>query len=121
MRSPNVNGQKVGIWGKLSSFLRDPGATTAVEFALLIPVFMGASFMLLQVGLYQFYVGGISYATQKAARQILLGNVASGTNSSGVVSLSAFINSYLCPNLPPFMACANVVANVQTMNTQSTP
>jgi Flp pilus assembly protein TadG len=112
----------MGIMAKAESFLRDRKATTAIEFAFLAPMFIAVSLAILEVGLYQMYTAGLSYATQKAARQILLGNVANGANSNGApVNLTTFVNDYLCPSLPPFMACSSVVVNSQVMNVESTP
>jgi Flp pilus assembly protein TadG len=113
---------QMSIIAKAESLLRDRRATTAVEFAVLAPMFLGVSLAVLEVGLYETYTAGLSYATQKAARQILLGNVANGANSNGApVNLTTFVNDYLCPSLPPFMACGSVVVNSQVMNVESTP
>ena len=104
--------------GVLQRFSACDSGVTAVEVALLAPAFLGASLMLMEIGLYELYSAGLSHATQGAARQILLGNVA---NSAQPVTLTNFINNYLCPSLPPPMTCDRIIVNSQVMNTQQTP
>jgi Flp pilus assembly protein TadG len=98
-------------------FLSSESGVTAVEVALLAPAFLGASLVLVEIGLYELYSGSLSYATQSAARQVLLGNVANGPQP---VTLANFINNYLCPSLPPPMTCDRIIVNSQVMTTEQT-
>lgn len=97
-------------------FLAAEDGVTAVELALIGPLVIGATLMLVELGLYELYAGSLSYATQAAARQILLGNVANG----GTVNITTFINNYLCPALPAPMTCDRIIVNSQVMTTQQT-
>lgn len=89
-------------------FLVAQAGVTAVEFALLAPVFLLVTMMMLELGLYEIQSASLSYATQKAARQILTGKAA---NTTGLTT-SKFINELLCPSLPPPMDCTKVVVNI---------
>ena len=92
-------------------FAKDESAVTVVEFALLSPAFFGITFMIVQLGLYQLYGASLSYATQRAARQILVGNVANTAN----ITMPIFLNTFVCPNLPPPMSCSRVIVNIKTV------
>ena len=88
--------------------LRDADAgVSAIEFALLLPLFTGFVFMILQVGLYFYYSTYLSYATDIAARQIMTGAVA----SQGLTA-AQFRTNLLCPALAGAMSCNNIVTNV---------
>lgn len=104
------------LWRKIRALFADNRATSVAEFAMLSPVFIGVTFLLLYVGLYQYYAAGLSYTTQKAAREILVGNVANGST----VNLSTFLENDLCPNLPSAMSCGSVVVNSIVLSAQST-
>jgi Flp pilus assembly protein TadG len=89
-------------------FRRDTNATTAIEFALLLPIWLWMTFEVLQIGLYFFYSASLVRATDAAARQILTGSVA----SQGLTQ-TQFLNTILAPQLPGNMSISNVVANIQ--------
>ena len=94
----------------LSRFGAAVSGVSAVEFALLLPVFTGFVFMILQVGLYFYYATYLAYATDVAARQIMTGTVA----SQGLTG-AQFRNTVLCPVLPLGMSCNNIITNVQVV------
>ena len=83
---------------------------SAIEFAMLLPLFSGLLFMILQVGLYFYYSTYLAYATDVAARHIMTGDVA----TQGLTA-AQFRTNYLCPALPGGMSCNNVITNVQVV------
>ena len=52
----------------------------------------------------------LDYATNKAARQIMIGTI-----QKGGVSQSSFRTQYVCGYLPAVINCNNVIVNVQTL------
>lgn len=94
----------------LTQFSGAVSGVSAVEFALLLPLFTGFLFMILQVGLYFYYATYLSYATGVASRQIMTGAVA----SQGLTA-AQFRDNVLCPALPGGMSCSNVITNVQVV------
>lgn len=57
----------------------------------------------------------MSYATQNAARQILIGNVANTNN----INVNTFLSNFVCPKLPPPMSCDRVVVNSKVQPVQN--
>ena len=98
-------------------FLAADEGVTAVELAFLAPIFLGASLMLVELGLYELYAASLSYTTQQAARQILTGQFANSADTS----ISGFINNSVCASLAPPMSCDRIVVNSVVLNSQSTP
>jgi Flp pilus assembly protein TadG len=92
----------------------DRSGATAVEFAFLVPLFIGLVFVIAQVGLYFFNSTSLYYATEKATRQIMTGAVA----SQGLTA-AQFRANVLCPLLPLNMSCANVITNIQVVPNSS--
>jgi len=82
----------------------------AVEFVILLPLFIGLSFMIAQVGLYFYFSTTLYYVTQKATRQILTGGVA----NQGLTA-AQFRSQILCPLLPGSMSCSNIITNIQVV------
>jgi Flp pilus assembly protein TadG len=82
----------------------------AVEFVILLPLFIGLSFMIAQVGLYFYFSTTLYYVTQKATRQILTGSVA----NQGLTA-AQFRSQILCPLLPGSMSCSNIITNIQVV------
>jgi len=83
---------------------------SAIEFAMLLPLFAGLLLVILQVGLYFYYTTYLAYATDVAARHIMTGDVA----SQGLTA-AQFRTTYLCPSLPGGMSCNNIITNVQVV------
>jgi len=94
----------------LARFARAERGVSAIEFAMLMPLFIGFIFMILQVGLYFYCSTYLSYATTIAARQIMTGAVAAQGLSG-----AQFRTNILCPALPGGMACSNIITNVQVV------
>lgn len=92
------------------SFLANRSGISAVEFAALLPLFVGLVFMIAQVGLYLYFSATLYYVTEKATRQILTGSVA----NQGLTA-AQFRANILCPLLPLTMSCANIVTNIQVV------
>jgi Flp pilus assembly protein TadG len=99
-----------------SRFARDPSASIAVEFAMLIPLFIGLVFMIAQVGLYFYFSASLYRVTRSAAREILDG--AAMTQS---LTAAQFRTQVLCPLLPANMSCSNVVTNIQVVTPGAAP
>jgi len=101
----------------IRDFLAADEGATAVELGFLAPIFIGASLMLVELGLYELYSASLSYATQKAARQILTGQFANSADTS----IAGFVNNSVCASLAPPMTCDRIVLNSQKLTSQSTP
>lgn len=89
-------------------FFRDVDGAAAIEFAVV-------SLPLLLSILFVFCAGWIIYlnqaldaATQRIAREIMLGHV----QSTGISDLSSFQTRYVCPNLPPALNCGDTIVNL---------
>lgn len=91
--------------------IRDADAATAVEFAMLAPIFFGVVLFSLQIGLYFYYSAALSYAANTAARQIMTGAVSATPNLTSTL----FRTQYLCPLLPQTVSCASVITNIFTV------
>ena len=91
-------------------FVRDRSGVSVIEFAMLLPLFLGVMFMIAQIGLYFYTSASLYYATAKAARQVMTGSVA---NQS--LTADQFRNNVLCPLLPGSMPCSSIVTNVQVV------
>jgi Flp pilus assembly protein TadG len=82
----------------------------AVEFAVLVPMFIGLVFMIAQIGSYFYFSTTLYYVTGKATREILTGAVA----SQGLTA-AQYRTQILCPLLPGTMSCNNIIANIQVV------
>jgi Flp pilus assembly protein TadG len=91
-------------------FAHNIHAATAIEFAMLVPVWLWMTFETCQIGLYLFYSATLVRVTDAASRQIVTGSVA----SQGLTG-DQFRTQILCPLLPGFMSCSSVVTNIQTV------
>lgn len=103
----------------LRTFLRDTSATTAAEFALVVPVFILLTFGTISAGILLSAITQMHFAAEKAARCLsvdVAGNCASGTidtyaksfyNGPGMTSLSFAATS-------PAPACGNQVVATGT-------
>ncbi len=89
----------------------------AVEFAIVaLPFFLLITGILI-VGFMMFCTSSLDFATQKAARQIMV-----GTTQSSNLSADQFRTTVLCPLLPSAMFdCTKVVVNLTTVPVSSEP
>jgi Flp pilus assembly protein TadG len=95
-------------------FGADASAATAVEFAILIPVFAALIYAIAQIGLYFYFSASLYNVTETATRQILVGSVA----NQGLTA-AQYRTQILCPLLPSEMSCDNVITNIQVAPSQA--
>ncbi|MBB3903224.1 TadE/TadG family type IV pilus assembly protein [Methylobacterium brachythecii] len=84
-------------------FLRDQRAATAVEIALITPVFLILIFAWIEVGLCLFMLSTLDNAARDASRLIRVGTVTSDTFKAAI-----------CAKASPFIPCNNIVFYVQS-------
>jgi len=63
------------------TFLRNRDGSSAVEFAIVAPIFLALTFSILEAGYFFFVAGGVEAANDKAARLIRTGQAQSGSMS----------------------------------------
>ncbi|MDB5647221.1 TadE/TadG family type IV pilus assembly protein [Methylobacterium sp.] len=98
-----------GAGGPVRNFRRASHGATAVEFALVMPLFVLILVEILQGGLYIFCYAALEKATADASRTVMLGAL---TNSSNTAS--GFRASVVCSNLIAGLSCNNIVTSLQT-------
>ncbi len=98
----------------VNRFRSDKRGAAAVEFAMV-------SLLMILILLFVFFVGLIVYlgqaldfATNKAARQVMIGYVQTNGISQG-----DFRTKILCPYLPAAVSCNDVIVNLYTTAEQS--
>lgn len=62
--------------------LRNEKGATALEFALILPLFLGFIFAIIDVSAYFFVAGQLQHGVVQAARQIRTGNVVGNDNAT---------------------------------------
>lgn len=87
--------------------------TTALEFALIGPAFLGVFLFVFELGFVLYAQTALDYAVSKAARQMQTGQQTI-VNGASQASLQ---NVILCPYLSPFLACTGVVVTLQPVAT----
>lgn len=90
--------------------LRCRRGASAVEFALVAPLVIGAIVELMQLGFYVYQSSHLAQAVARASRQIQVGSVASAGASA-----SDFKTQFLCPALGAMMPCDRVTTSIQTV------
>jgi Flp pilus assembly protein TadG len=100
--------------GILSRFRRNHGASAAVEFALVAPVFFALLFAIIETGIMFFAGQLLESVTQSSARMILTGQAqnASYTQSQ--------FQTYVCNQIPAILNCNNVYVDVESYSSFST-
>jgi Flp pilus assembly protein TadG len=98
----------VSLKNLLRRFRRHRRGSTAVEFALVAPVFFGLLFAVVEVALMFFASQVLETVTQASARYILTGQAQSGGLTQGQ------FKSYVCNQIPALFTCGNVQVNVQS-------
>lgn len=96
-----------GCHGK--ALWRAQGGATAVEFALLIPVFVLLLIEILQGGLYVFCAAAVEKATSDAGRSVMIGALPTTASTA-----QGFRNNVVCANLLAGLSCSNIVTSLQT-------
>lgn len=97
-------------------FFADRRGAAAVEFALVSSMVLMTIVCIMFVGLAMYLSLELDYATNKAARQVMIGTIQTQSVSQG-----DFRTKYVCPSLPPIMACADVVVSLQSVIQAAAP
>lgn len=109
MSSPAVS------FGRLLRRFRDNGkASTAVEFAIVAPIFFALLFAIIETALMFFASQILETMTQDSARMILTGQAQSANFQQ------ADFKAYVCSQIPAIFSCSNLVVNVQSFPSFST-
>lgn len=90
----------------LRSLRGSASGTTTLEFALIIVPLFGFLLTILELGFILYVQSALDYAAMATARQMQTGQTTPG-------SQSAFRSAVFCPNLAPFLNCANVTLVLQ--------
>jgi Flp pilus assembly protein TadG len=83
-------------------------AATAVEFAMVAPIFIGLLISVIETGIFMLAQNNLQAAAVQAGRYFLTGQAQ--TNS---LSESQLIND-ICPELKTLFTCANLMVDVQS-------
>ena len=86
---------------------RNQAGTTAVEFALVAPVFISLILAIIQIAVVWVAKTELQTATETAARLVFTGQ----TNSTAYNTQTKFLNA-LCANLPAIISCSGVMINL---------
>lgn len=89
-------------------FRRDRRAVTAVEFALVAPVFLYFLIGIFEVALMMFGISVVETATQDAARQLLTGTAQTSGDPEST------FKTELCSNLTVLYDCNDITLDVRT-------
>ena len=96
---------------------RDRAGATAIEFGMIGLPFLMLIVSTIFVGFILYSQSALDYATQKAARQVFVGNTQSSAQTADL-----FRTQTLCPQLPAAFNCSNVIVSLQTIpSDQVTP
>jgi Flp pilus assembly protein TadG len=95
--------------GWMSRFRRSSSGATAVEFALVMPLFILVFVEILQGGLYVFCYAALEKATADTSRTIMIGALTDTASTS-----NGFRTSVVCANLIAGLSCNNIVTSLQT-------
>lgn len=102
-------------------FARDRRGAAAVEFAFVIGPLFGLLFCICEIGFDWFSQAQIDHAAQSAARLIMTGNAQAMTSGGQPLNAAQFRTTVLCPMLPGYFNCANVIMNIQTFSSGVSP
>src|ERR1700753_2467237 len=97
-----------------SRFLRETRAASAVEFAIIAPLFIGLVISILETGIYFFAQNVLQTAAVQAGRQFLTGK-AQASN----LTEANFANNYVCPAIQSLFTCGNLMIDVNTYSSFS--
>jgi Flp pilus assembly protein TadG len=95
--------------GCLSRFRQSSGGATAVEFALVMPLFILVFIEILQGGLYVFCYAALEKATADSSRTIMIGALTDTASTA-----NGFRSAVVCRNLIAGLSCGNIVTSLQT-------
>ena len=100
--------------GKLARFGRAGQGTTAVEFALIAPVFLATLIAILQTCVFVFAQQTLQTAAMQAGRLIMTGQVQNGN-----MTQNQLMTNNICPMLQPLFNCNSVMVDVQSYSSFS--
>lgn len=89
-------------------FVRTEGGATAVEFALLSPIFIGLLLSVLQTGIFFFAQETLQAATMQSGRLFMTGQVQSSS-----MTQTQFVNQ-VCPSIQALFNCSQLMVDVQS-------
>lgn len=98
----------------LRRFRRNRRGATAVEFALIAPMFFALLFAIIEVALMFFATQVLETVTQASARYLLTGQAQGASMTQGQ------FRNYVCSQIPGLFNCANLQVNVQSYPTFGT-
>lgn len=105
-----------GRFGELGRFSADVRGVVAIEFALVGLLTIELVLEALQGGLYLYQRSEMERITGLAARQVMVGTVA----TSGLTA-AQFLQQDVCSALPSGMSCANVIVDLETVSQATSP
>ncbi len=91
----------------VNRFRSDKRGAAAVEFAMVSLLLVLVLLFIFFVGLIVYLNQALDFATNKAARQVMIGYVQTNGISQG-----DFRTTILCPYLPAAVSCSDVIVNV---------
>jgi Flp pilus assembly protein TadG len=92
----------------LRRFRRERHGSTAVEFALVAPLFFGLLFAIIETGLVFFAGQVLETVTQNSARMIMTGQAQTASYTQ------AQFASYVCTQVPALFNCNNIYIDVES-------
>src|SRR5947207_5597269 len=95
---------------ELGRFRHARCGATAVEFALIGPIFLALFVAILQVGIVFFAEQALQSAAVVASRVVLTGQAQSSSTTQ-----TQFLNA-ICPKIQALFTCANLMVDVQSYN-----
>jgi Flp pilus assembly protein TadG len=93
----------------LQSLTRSRAGVTTLEFAIVAPVFLALTFMIMETGLLMFSQNVLDGATRSAARLIETGQVQTSSSGGGGLFQSALCSAFTSPMLD----CGGLVWTVE--------
>jgi Flp pilus assembly protein TadG len=91
----------------ISRFRAAQDGATAVEFALIAPIFLGLIVAILQTTIYLFAQAALQNAAIEAGRLFMTGQAQNGGWNAGT------IQTKVCPQIQAMFNCSNVIVIVQ--------
>ncbi|MET0258184.1 MAG: TadE family protein [Methylobacterium sp.] len=100
---------------KSASSIADARGSTAVEFALVAPMFIMTIVFIMVIGVGLYLGQELDYATGQAARSIMTGSAQSSSmTQSG-------LTSKICSNLPAAVTCSDLIVNLYVVPKAGSP
>ena len=110
-----ITARRLAPW-RIRAFVADASGASAVEFALVTPMFLLLILFIMVVALILYLNQALDYATSKAARSVMVGDA-----QGRALSQSDFRTKVVCASLPAAFNCNNVIVNLQTVTPAAQP